>query len=270
MRVKQIWQWVECIILFSFLVIFYGSRLKTTGFQPDESQWIGTSYVFEDYFRGDFDSPSWDEFYWTVTQPPLPRYVIGLGRMIGGLGVADLNTPWDWNIETQINLAKGAMPSEQLLWWSRLPMGILAACSILIGFFFLKKLQGRFTGYLWIFLCSLSSFFPEMLNRAMGEASLLACIAGLLLISDWLLQSSFRQKFIEKPEGLYVHLLFLGIVIGLAQSSKLNGLSAIGAGFAIVSIIIFRMEQSRTLKIRFGLTSVSNSHLLFSTNLSGA
>ena len=256
MAKKQIFERVEYLLIFFVLIYFYCSGLESAIFHPDESQWIGTSAVFEAYFSGDFSSPLWNESYWTITQPPLPRYMIGLGRLMGGLGVAELNSPWIYHDNEQTNIAKGRLPSQRLLWWSRLPMGILAAAAILVGFFLLKRIAGRWPGYLWIMLCLLSSYFPLMLSRAMGESSLLASIAGIMFISDRLLQVSDNQE-LKKPGKLYIYFLLLGIAIGLAESSKLNGLSVIAAGFALALLIGVRMKQTRTMKILFGLIAVT-------------
>jgi hypothetical protein len=61
---------------------------------------------------------------------------------------------------------------------------------------------------------------------------------------------------LKKPGKLYFYFLLLGITIGLAESSKLNGLAAIAGGFMLVLIIGARMRQTRTMKIRFGLISI--------------
>ena len=247
---KSILPLLEGFLLFWALACFYVSGISRVTFQPDESQWIGTSAVFEAYFSGDFDSPLWQMSYWTTTQPPLARYVIGLGRRAGGLDTADLNAPWDWQQDVQTNTAAGRMPSAQLLWWSRLPMALLEALSVLIGFVLLKRTGGRTPAYLWVGLALLSSYLPQMLGRAMGESTLLACVTGCVWLSARLLRNSA-----EKPQPLYLDFLFLGILIGLAESAKLNGLAVLAAGFALVLIISLRLKLDRALKLRFGLIS---------------
>lgn len=200
----------------------------------------------------------------TVTQPPLPRYIIGLGRWLGGFREADLNLPWEFEKDSQTNIAAGRMPSPKLLWWSRFPMVILAATSIFIGFVMLKKIAGRLTGYIWIALSLMSVYYSRTLIRAMGDSALLVFIAGTLIISYLLLQDFDNQKT-KKAGRSYIYFLFLGIAIGLAESSKLNGLSAILAGFGFIILIILRMKQTRTLKIRFALVSILI--LVFSSQL---
>jgi len=252
---KNFFHWVEYVLLFFLLVHFFFSGIKTVAFQPDESHWISSSEVFEAYFSGKFSSPLWDISYMTVTQPPLPRYIIGLGRWMGGFRQADLNLPWEFDKDSLTNVAAGRKPSFELLWWSRLPMVILAATSIFIGFWLLKKNTGRLTGYIWILLSLLSVYYPLTLIRAMGDSALLFFIAITLIISNLLLQCSDNQ-ITNKVSKLYIYFLFLGIAIGLAESSKLNGLSAIVAGFGFAVLIAFRMKQTQTMKIRFVLVSI--------------
>ncbi len=200
----------------------------------------------------------------TVTQPPLSRYIIGFGRWMGGFREADLNLPWEFDKDNQTNIVAGRMPSLELLWWSRLPMVILASTSIFIGFWLLKIIAGRLIGYIWILLSLMSVYYPRTLIRAMGDSALLAFIAGTLIVSYLLLQYSENQKT-NKVSRLYIYFLFLGISIGLAESSKLNGLSAIIAGFGFAALIAFKMKQTRTMKIRFVLVSILV--LVFSSQL---
>jgi hypothetical protein len=254
MQKDKVWKWIESLLVFSLLIYVYCTGLGKVQFHPDESQWIATSSVFEAFITGDSSSPLWDFSYATLTQPPLPRYLIGLGRSIGGYGVSTLNQLWNYEKDYKTNAEEGRLPSDQLLWWSRLPMGILAAISIFAGYFFLKRSLGRLPAYIWIGLCMISSYFPLMLKLAMGESPLLASFALVMLIAYWLLLVSDNIE-LKKPLKLYLFFVIFGIGIGLAESSKLNGLSALAAGFTLVIIIVFRKIQTRTLKIRFVLIS---------------
>jgi hypothetical protein len=254
MQKDKVWKWIESLLVFSLLIYVYCSGLKAVPFHPDESGWIATSSVFEAFIMGDSSSALWNVSFWTITAPPLPRYLIGLGRSIGGLGVSALNQPWDFEKDYNTNVKEGRLPSDQLLWWSRLPMGILAAISIFAGYIFLKRSAGKLPAYFWIGLCVISSYFPLMLKRAMGESPLLASITLILLITFWLLRASDNIA-VNKPTKLYLYFLLFGVGIGLAESSKLNGLSTIAAGFMLAIIIAFRKIQTLTRKIIFILLS---------------
>ncbi|MGC1378792.1 MAG: hypothetical protein WA821_21350, partial [Anaerolineales bacterium] len=105
---------VELFIVALILVVVYCFGIQDVPFTADESHWIATSYYFEALFNGDRVLPSlpqynpknisppnpvWGENYWTLTQPPLTRYVIALGRLGGGYRVKDLNTPWAYQTD---------------------------------------------------------------------------------------------------------------------------------------------------------------------------
>jgi 4-amino-4-deoxy-L-arabinose transferase-like glycosyltransferase len=173
---------------------------------------------------------------------------------MGGFGISDLNVPWDFWKDFKTNIDEGRMPSSQLLWWSRLPMAILAAMSIFAVLCLIKIMAGRGPAYIWVGLSLISSFFLLTLGRAMGESPLLASIVLIMLITNKLLQVSDNE--LKKPWLLYLYIVYLGVGIGLAESSKLNGISALAAGFLLSIIILFRKFQSRTLKIRFGLITI--------------
>src|SRR4051794_31482078 len=102
----------EVLLVFCTLAFFYLTGLSSVAFHPDESQWIATSNVFETYFSGDFQSSLWHKSYWTLTQPPVARYIIGFSRYMGGYHIADLNTPWDFERGRDFNDRKNAMPSD--------------------------------------------------------------------------------------------------------------------------------------------------------------
>src|SRR5688572_29801773 len=159
MQTQNIAVKAEVLLVVCTLALFYLPGLSSVEFHPDESQWIATSNVFETYLRGDFQSPVWDRSYWTLTQPPVVRYIIGFSRYVGGYHIPDLNKPWDFERGKNFNDRRGAMPSDGLLWWSRLPMAILAIFSLAFVFILLHSSSGRFAAYIWLILVLASPYF---------------------------------------------------------------------------------------------------------------
>jgi len=252
MQRKLLWILLEGAVILFALIFVFCRQISLIPFHKDESQWIGTSIQFDAYRLGKFNSPVWNVSYWTVTQPPLPRYIIGIGRYLGGYGISTLNTPWDFEKSDAANIMNGALPSDSLLWWSRFPMAVLAGLSFFLVFIILLLFTGRISAYSWIALCLLSAYFPVMLDRAMGEASLLFCTVLLVLLACWKWQA--KEDSIS-PFRMIIFLWFalFGIGIGLAESSKINGLVSIIAGVIIAIIIGMQNTLNRTLKIRFVL-----------------
>ncbi len=163
------------------MVLIYCENIRSAPFSTDESDWIGTSYYFEalyqrnlfiaDVSRGDgkITVPSiqvWGGNYW-INQPPLTRYLVALGRLSGGYSVKDLNPPWSYAVSIPRNESWGAIPSAGLLWWSRLPMALLAAFSWIALIFSDSEMRGA------VFRIRLSRFVsPQsifLIHSAQGD-----------------------------------------------------------------------------------------------------
>jgi 4-amino-4-deoxy-L-arabinose transferase-like glycosyltransferase len=228
------------ITLAMFLATVYLHGIGEVKFHSDESLWISHSNFFEAYFSGQFHNPIWAESYWTLTQPPVPYYLIGLGRRLDGYGPTDLNRAWSYGMNEQENIAAGAMPSEDLLWWSRLPSACLAIASILIISYVLRKAAGELAASVWIVLCAANPYLLTQLRRAMGESALLFGVA-LVLLACYLMARSLQDN---RPTRLWKGLAWagiLGLFTGLASASKLNGLS-VAVGGALLAAITSNKE----------------------------
>ena len=95
---------IGCVLF----AIFY-PRIQNTPFHGDESWWIASSYHLEAFVGGRIDSPVWNESYHNLTQPQLSRYVIGIGRWVGGYGPSDLIRPWNFRLSDEENIARGKL-----------------------------------------------------------------------------------------------------------------------------------------------------------------
>lgn len=256
---------MEGLLIFGLV---FGVCLRTVGqvdFNPDESDWIYTSAYLEALLTQGYKSPVWKEFYWTLTQPPLTRYIIALGRRAGGYGLTDLNTPWDFKVDTATNIALGNMPNPGLLWWSRMPMAILAAFSGLGLFLLVSAAANRMAGYIVVGLFLLNHPLLTMLNQAMSEGPLLASITLATLAGIWACRSwqtialgtyqSFRTLL-----PAFMRFVGMGIASGLAGAAKLNGLlmAAAGAGLCVLVALAHPGQLPRPARLTFAIrTSVA-------------
>ena len=73
------------------LLVFLGSgavfydRAARVGYNTDEGQAIWPSQYFQFVFlEGQVSGPVWQENYWTLTQVPVYRYIIGAGIWLTG------------------------------------------------------------------------------------------------------------------------------------------------------------------------------------------
>lgn len=230
-------------IIFCFLLLItYLNSLESVEFFPDESQWISTSKYFDLFISGDFTAPEWDINYWTMTQPPLARYFIGIGRFIGGYRLTTLNSPWDFSITFNQNKLAGNYPDKAVLYWARIPMALMGvfACSAVA--ILVKGASGIFTGCIWVIFCLINPFLKLILRRAMGDSLLVAFTVCVMVFSILFV----KQILLHKKQHIweYIFLTLMGVSGGFAQASKLNGsISLIGAGFLAISTAIHLNRQ---------------------------
>ncbi len=210
--------------------------IEQTKFHGDESQWIATSRYFESFVRGDMSASTWETSYWTLTQPPVTRYLIGIGRRLGGLQLADLNVPWRWGTSDKENEALGAMPSPRLLWWSRAPMMVLGALAALLLFSIARDCAGRIGAYVFLGLFLGNNLIVQSVSRAMGEAPLLAALAAAFWAALQALRSWSRPMTRSSLRRVRLWFLLSGVLVGIAGSAKLNGLAALGSVAALATV----------------------------------
>ena len=235
---------LELVAIACVLFAMFYPRIQNAEFHGDESLWIATSYYFEAFVSARLDSPVWNESYETLTQPPVGRYVVGLGRSLGGYGIRDLNRPWNFNLSDEENVARGHKPSPGLLWWSRFPMCLLAIICCLIAFYLVKDPFGRLAGYLTIGFFALNPYFSDTMLRAMGEAPVLAATMVAMLAGDRAVRrlqvaSSRNQAVGRRFVPVMIWLVIMGLFIGIAAATKLNGASSLVAGVGLCLVIPF-------------------------------
>lgn len=236
---------VEWLVMGGILTAVYLTGIGNVPFHPDESQWIATSHYLEKFVNGRFTSPVWQEIPWVLTQPPMARYVIGIGRLAGGYGGDELNAPWLFSRDRETNLSEGRMPEPGLLWWSRLPMAVTAVICGLLLIFMARVVSGRPAGWILLLLFILPLYYPVQLRRAMGEALLLLFILLAVLAGYGAVRSWGLLKHTEGRQGrMWVRplawLLLLACCAGLGGAVKLNGLALVGAGMLLALVLAWK------------------------------
>jgi hypothetical protein len=244
---------VETIVAFALLIAVYSHDIDKVEFHGDESGWISLSSQFEAFHKRQFSSPLWSETYWTLTQPPMARYLIGISRRIGGFHADELNYPYDFSQNFNYNVKQHLVPVRGLLWWSRLGMSVLAAGSMLVGFVLLLRAWGRPAAYSWLLLCSTSAYFLLHLRRAMGESPVLFFVA-LSLVSGFLALTCAERRSANRS---LLWFSCMGVCIGLAASSKLNGGSVIVAAAVLAILAAWKAFSSRTERLRYAAKALA-------------
>lgn len=231
---------LELLLVTLILAASYLPGIGAVEFHGDEANRIFSSESFEPFIHGDIHSHVWEEHFWTLTQPPLSRYVIGVGRTLGGYDDTELNTPWNFFRDEARNIREGNMPSPGLLWWSRLPMAVLAIVSGIAVFYLVSAAVGPLGGWVAGLLFVVNPYLHTSLRRALGESPLLACallaaLAALAAVPRW-------SGWVAGRRGTWwwgiAWLGLVGALAGLAAEAKLNGLAMIGVMMALVTVAV--------------------------------
>ena len=149
------------------------------------------------------------------------------------------------------------MPSKELLWYSRLPMAILATLSIFIIFIIIRKHIGLTAGYLTFGFFITNSYLKIQLLRVMGDSLLLFWVMIVIVFSIYTLNiikagitnHELSYKFLCKTFILFSILSFF---IGLTGVTKLNGFAIIFSTAPLI-ILLFKINLPKKMIISFNL-----------------
>lgn len=263
-------EWLFAVLV---LTLAYYRGLERVPFHGDESLWISCSLYLEAAVDEGFAPPrwlregitptvvaradaggeadvgsresrlAWGHPYFSLDQPPVARYLIGIGRRLHGFTAGDLNRPWRFDLGPEENTRLGNRPSERLLTAARRSTAALSLAAGFLLYGLVRQAAGRFAGFLFVLLYSASGYLLVHLRRAMGDPALLffTCLAmwaGTMALKTWDKASGDTQR-----GGTFRVLAWLaatGAAAGLAGGSKLNGLGVGVAGALIASVLALR------------------------------
>ena len=240
------------LYLIVFLLSLYAflQAMPKVAFAADESQWIHTSTYFDILRKQGRHSDEWNENYWTLTQPPMPRYVIGFSRLLFGYESKDLNRPWDFTYSDEQNIADGCMPSEGLLLISRFPMSVLAALTSTMIFALLLDGGGLFAASIFVILFIFNDYLKVIMNRAMGDPAFVFFMILTALLTSFAFVALKKIDVLREPRKFrWVYVLFFlsGLSCGWTGASKINGLliSVSIAALIFIQVMFFTPEWDR-------------------------
>lgn len=251
---------LEGMVVFSILGLVYGQHVNKAPLHADESDWIASSCYWEALWNRDFKEPRWlagealetkyrppewanrllpaiatghvwSAHYWTLTQPPVTRYIVALGRLAGGYSIDGLNIPWNFSAGRTTNSQIGAQPLPDLLWYSRAVMSAIAAIAGLVLFLLVRNIAGAAAGYAFVLLYTASPYLLTTLRRAMSEAPLLLFTVLFVWAGARHLTASAAQPVSRLRTTIW--LVTAGLATGLAGATKINGLLLGAAGVAL-------------------------------------
>jgi len=225
------------------------SGVALSRYSPDESQWIYTTRYLTLLRQGDFQSPEWDS-YWTHTQPPLARYLMGASLKLASYDLLKVNGPWDFTKQFDENESLGNMPTQGMLFWARLPIAIVASLAVLLLYVIGNRIAGPLAGVAAAAWLAINPRSRELMTRAEADGMLICLMLLGLLLSIILVREIARSL---RPGENWLRpvllALLLGVVIGLGTATKLTGaLGLIALAGTIFVDAVMQSSRSRRLQ----------------------
>jgi hypothetical protein len=250
---------MEILLLAAILLLIIMPVMLTRPEHPDEYNWFSTSDYFEDWIGFKTDAHSWQMHYLTLSEPNVPRYLIGITRLVAGIPPEALNHPYNWEISYEENVAEGRAPTHEQILIARIPMAILTM--VLGGWMYIIScnLINRLFAGIWLLLFISNSMLIRSLVPAMSEApmllfSIIACYFIYLALQQ--LSKDFdiaeNQPLPRFPKS-FLWILLSGIFISLSMSSKIHTLGIFGIFCLLLVFIVFTRLKQLPLGKKFTL-----------------
>jgi len=258
----------EIAFIFFALSLLFFTRMPNVPLEEDEIYYIAASPQLEEWVNLETDAESWQINYWTLSAPALPKYIIAIGRLLGGYQRDELLILYDNTISYQENVLAGNVPSDKLLMASRAPMVILAVLTGLLIYILLLKGIGRFAAIIWLALFASNPSLDRILLPAMSEPPMLffSALAFILIFMGLKRLHYFLEQGADNAKMARIYLSFIvaGLSLGLAAASKINafmllipfGILLIYSIFVPYSSVPVKLKIAYLIRI-FGICSLS-------------
>ncbi len=234
---------IEVLIFATLLSAIYLNNLVLVEFHGDETFWIVSGERLDKFITLDFKSPYWTEdLYLAYEVRPVSSYLVGIGQWVGGIAKSELHDYWDWQLSAEENAARGALPSERIILWSRIPLALVSVFGILGILILLASSHSRLAAYLFA-LVGLNGYFLIHLRRALSEPPLIL-FTVLALYSSYKLLVAAQGR---SGKSMVVWSVIVGVFSGLAGESKLTGIAC--AGIAVLGTMILMSDREKALQL---------------------
>jgi 4-amino-4-deoxy-L-arabinose transferase-like glycosyltransferase len=177
-----------------------------------------------------------------LIEAPLSRYLIGLGRALGGYAAWRQVVDWDWSATWVANAERGALPDPGLLTAARIPATVLTVLTPLLLYSIGRQVTNPIGGLAAAVVFAVSGLALLHGRRAMSEGPLLFCSALVF----WLALAAARRRP-EAADGVqagpeannrrrkFAHWpVLLGAAVGVAATAKLTGWALLPAAGAAI------------------------------------
>jgi 4-amino-4-deoxy-L-arabinose transferase-like glycosyltransferase len=208
---------IPILICLAFLLL---ARIQLIPFHPDEISLLYQSRDFEKLFSHPLDLAYQPENVGETDQtyralnPPLPKYILAIGRLAAGYGAEAVSVDWNWSLTWEENRIAGALFDTSLLNASRIASTIMVFLSLPILYLCGKKIKDRSMAISAVLLLASHSLVLLHGRRAMSEGTLIFGVSLAIL------------GIIEGNE----HPWLAGIGTAIAACSKLSALALAPVG----------------------------------------
>lgn len=241
------------VIILLAASILYLAGMATVPFHPDESTQLFMSADLETLFTNPaalfFNPQATSDLrqHYRLMDAPLPRYWIGLARMLSGQPA--LRSDWDWSLSWDENAARGALPSTGQLLAARRLLALLLPFSLYFMYRLGLLLAGPAAGWSALLLTALNALVLLHTRRAMAEGLLLFNIT----LSLWLLLRGGKRPWLAAVPLALAFLckqsaVALLLPAGLALLTPLGGIrrastrwrnTILAAGIFLALVLLF-------------------------------
>jgi len=259
------------VVVFAVSFGVFSERATRVGYNTDEGQAIWPAQYFQFVFlEGRVSGPVWEPSYWTLTQVPVYRYIIGAGIWLGGAQFMELDLdhrrdevsgpdrakyfdPETYRDERKLaEQRRIPRPAPDVLWAARVPMVLLGAGTVALLFVVAAELAGVLAGLVTAVTFTAAPFVLTLLPRAHTEAPFLF----FLVLGLWLSMRAARAA--RQGKSALVIGALAGAAVGLSAGSKLTGVLALAAlgAFAAGAFALAVVARRRAVADEVGPRSV--------------
>ena len=175
------WQKASLSILFTLILWFYFAGIPSVPFHPDESTQIYMSSDASEsadllaYVPG---GRSGDKWRYRLIDSPLSRTMMGWALKIKG--VTPNLSDWNWSANWRVNIALGALPSDDALATARWSVAWVFPLTCLFLYLLAKKISGSASAVVAVLLFATNALVLMHTRRAMSESVLLCAVTALV------------------------------------------------------------------------------------------
>jgi hypothetical protein len=228
--------------LFVWALGLFNAARPVVEFQGDESNSISMSRYFRTLFLERNTRPrAWSPGYYTLTQPPGFRHVLGAGLWLQGYDLTRLNEPFDWRYPSDLERQRqeGRLPTDEVLRDARTVAILFGAGVVMLLYVVSAQLGLPIAGIAAALTVPANSYIQVHFGRAKAEST----FAFFLLLSLVLVLHAFRRR---AGGPRLRHAGPVGLALGMALSVKLTGILSIPAlGLTCLLAVLSRRAGPR-------------------------